>query len=270
VKHTRAVSLVLLVFFLGFQGFLAGQEVGSLTGVVTDKTGAVVPDANVTLLDTRTNASYDTGTNSVGVYNFFRLNPGPGYKLSVTREGFASVTISDIYLGVGTTHTPNVELEIGKVSQTVEVSAAGQVVGLNTTDAVIGNNLDMRAVRSLPIEARESPLALLDFQPGVVDTNSSNDPNGSRTGAVTGARGDQGNVTLDGLDVNDFSTGQAFIAVGDAPHGLGGAIFMGAMRQPFPLCPTEDDVLKITSREVTRGDADARLLTSRNVVATSG
>jgi hypothetical protein len=217
VKNTRAVCLVLLLFFLGFQGFLAGQEVGSLTGVVTDKTGAVVPDANVNLLDTRTNASYDTGTNSVGVYNFFRLNPGPGYKLSVTREGFASVTISDIYLGVGTTHTQNVELEIGKVSQTVEVSAAGQVVGLNTTDAVIGNNLDMRAVRSLPIEARESPLALLDFQPGVVDTNSSNDPNGSRTGAVTGARGDQGNVTLDGLDVNDFSTGQAFSAVGDAP-----------------------------------------------------
>ncbi len=76
----------------------------------------------------------------------------------------------------------------------------------------------MNRVHELPIEARESPTALLDLLPGVVDTNSGNDDNGgSREGAVTGARTDQSNVTLDGLDVNDFSTGQAFATVGDAP-----------------------------------------------------
>src|SRR4029077_2933572 len=68
-----------------------------------------------------------------------------------------------------------------------------------------------------PIIARESPTALLDFQPGVIDTNVRNDDNGSREGAVTGARGDQNNVMLDGLDVNDFATGQAFATVGNAP-----------------------------------------------------
>ena len=92
-------------------------------------------------------------------------------------------------------------------------------VSLDTTDTVIsGSTFDMSRVHELPIEGRESPAALLDLLPGVADTNSGNDDNGgSREGAVTGARTDQSNVTLDGLDVNDFSTGQAFVTVGNAP-----------------------------------------------------
>ena len=213
----RAFFVVVLLFSLAAPALLSAQEVASLTGIVTDKTDAVIPDANVKLEDTRTNSSYEAKTNALGAYTFVKLLPGPGYRLVVTKDGFESLTISNIYIGVGATHTQNAQLELGKVTETVEVNGSGQAISLNTTDTVIGNNIDMRSVHDLPIEARESPLALLDRQAGVVDTNVTNDANGSREGAVTGARGDQGNVTLDGLDINDFATGQAFSAVGDAP-----------------------------------------------------
>jgi len=218
MRKTVFTCVAILWLGLSLPTFLHGQEVASLTGVVSDKTGAVVPDVAVTLVDTRTNTAYQTKTNSVGAYVFPKVPPGPGYKVTFTKDGFTTFEVADIYLAVQTTHTQNAELEIGKITQTVEVSATGQAVSLDTTDTVIGSNFDMNRVHELPIEARESPTALLDLLPGVVDTTSSNDDNGnSREGAVTGARTDQSNVTLDGLDVNDFSTGQAFATVGDAP-----------------------------------------------------
>ena len=217
MKRTLILNLALLSCLVSLPNLLHAQEVASLTGVVADKTGAVIPDVNVKLVDTRTNASYETKTDAVGAYNFTKVPPGPGYKVTFTKDGFETFAVANIYLAVGSTHTQNIQLEIGKVTQVVEVNVQGTAVSLDTTDAVVGSTFDMSRVHELPIEARESPAALLALLPGVVDTSSSNDSNGSRAGAVTGARTDQTNVTLDGLDVNDFATGQAFATVGDAP-----------------------------------------------------
>ena len=197
---------------------LVGQEFASLTGIVTDETGAVVQGASVELLDSRTNKSYKTTTNSVGAYTFVKVAPGPGYKVTVTKEGFQTFTVADVYIAVSSARTLNAALAVGTATQTVEVNAAGQSVSLDTTDATIGNNFDMRQIHDLPIQVRDSPTALLALQPGVVTSNvGGDDDNGSRDGAVTGARSDQGNITLDGLDVNDFGTGQAFATVANAP-----------------------------------------------------
>jgi Carboxypeptidase regulatory-like domain/TonB dependent receptor len=197
---------------------LRAQESASLTGVVTDNSGAVVPDVDVQLVDTKTSTTYETHTNSVGTYTFPSVVPGPGYKIIFTKPGFAKVEVGRVYLAVNAPHTQNAQLEVGTVSQTVEVSGAGQSVTLNTSDATIGNNFDMRSLHELPIQVRDSPAALLTLQPGVATAEATgDDPNSSRQGAVTGARTDQGNVTLDGLDVNDFGTGQAFSTVANAP-----------------------------------------------------
>jgi len=211
-----AVSFVLLMLFLLVPD-LSAQNVASLSGVVTDKSGAVIPEVSVKLLDTKTNESYDTKTNAVGVYTFPRVSPGPGYSIAFAKEGFATLSVSNVYLATDSAHTQNVVLEVGQVTQTVEVSAAEAVVSLDTTDATVGNNFDIRLLHELPVQIRDSPTALLALQPGVTNTASINDPNSSRAGAVTGSRTDQGNVTLDGLDVNDFATGQAFSTVANAP-----------------------------------------------------
>ena len=216
MKRTLLLTLAIFCLMLSLPALLHGQEVASLTGVVTDKTGAVIPDVNVKLVDTKTNATHETKTNSVGAYTFSRILPGPGYKLVFTKEGFDTSEVANVYLAVDATHTQNAQLDVGKVSQVVEVNVQGAAVSLDTTDTSVSTNFDMHMVRELPIQVRDNPAALMTLEPGVTSGVDS-DPNSSRYGAVTGARTDQSNVTLDGLDVNDFGTGEAFVTNGDAP-----------------------------------------------------
>jgi Carboxypeptidase regulatory-like domain len=209
------VALVLLTMLCAVPQ-ISAQNVASLNGVVTDKSGAVVPEVSVRLLDTKTNESYLTKTNELGGYTFPRVAPGPGYSITFTKEGFSALTIANLYLATDSAHTQNAELQVGQVTESVEVNGAGTAVSLDTTDATVGNNFDIRLLHELPIQIRDSPAGLLALQPGVT-TSPLSDPNASRDGAVTGSRTDQGNITLDGLDVNDFATGQAFATVANAP-----------------------------------------------------
>jgi Carboxypeptidase regulatory-like domain len=219
-----ALTRIILAFFvlaimLGMPTFMAAQDAASLTGVVTDASGAVVPDVNVKLVDTKTNTSYEAKTSSVGSYVFHDLLPGPGYQVTFTKDGFDTVTVPKLYLAVNTAHTQNVQLKVGRSSETIEVKGEGSAVSLDTTDAAVGNSFDMNMVHELPVQLRDSPAALLAYQPGVVYTPvlGPDDPNQSRAGSVTGSRTDQSNITLDGLDVNDFAGGFAFTIVGNAP-----------------------------------------------------
>jgi len=205
------------VVMFSLSTFVWGQDVASLTGVVTDTTGAVVSGVDVKLVDTRTNTAYEGKTNSVGAYSFTQLHPGPGYQITFSKPGFDNLKVADMYLAVNATHTQDAQLKVGATTETVEVSGSGSVVSLNTTDTTIGNNFDIREVHDLPVLFRDSIASLLQYQPGVVAASSVDDPNNSRAGAVTGSRIDQGNVTLDGIDVNDFSTGQAFTVTANAP-----------------------------------------------------
>lgn len=192
-----------------------GQEVSGVRGVVSDKSGAAVAGVDVALDHDQSNLHLKTTTNDEGVYQFLRLAPGPGYRLTFSKEGFRKVEISDVYLGVNSTSTRNATVEIGVITQSVEVRATGEQT-IDTTDATIGNVFGTDLLHSLPIQIRESPAVLLQLQPGVVPLTG-NDASGNRSGAVTGARADQGNITIDGIDANDQATGQAFATVGNAP-----------------------------------------------------
>src|SRR5262249_10165943 len=141
--NASRISLIVLTAVLVLAALpsqVAAQDVASLTGVVTDTSGAVIVDATVKLEDTKTNNSYDAKTNAAGSYLFTQLLPGPGYKITVSKEGFDSVVISNLYLAVNTTHTQNAQLRIGKTTETVEVTALGSAVTLNTSDTTIGNS----------------------------------------------------------------------------------------------------------------------------------
>jgi hypothetical protein len=193
------------------------QSVASITGTVSDTSGAAVPGATVTLVDTRTSSSFFGKTASDGSYRISDLPPGPGYALTVKKDGFQVFVINGLYLPVATATTQDVKLELGTLSQKVEVTAEGSVT-LNTTDSTIGHNLDMNSVASLPVEFRDDPSALLRLEVGVVSAQanagnaiSSNiDPNHTRDGAVAGARADQNNIFVDGIDATDFALGEAF------------------------------------------------------------
>ena len=184
---------------------LHAQETSAVTGVVSDTTGAVVVGADVLLENTATSAQYHAKTNTLGSYTIVKVLPGQGYKLTVTMGGFEPAVVSDIYLTVATTRTQNAEMKPAGVKESVAVSAANAEVTLNTTDATIGNNLDVKLLDELPVQLRDTPVSLFNLQPGVADSS------------VTGARTDQSYVSVDGLDVNDISTGQTFLIVANAP-----------------------------------------------------
>jgi hypothetical protein len=189
------------------------QEVSGVTGVVLDKSGLAVGGVAVALDNAKTGLHLETTTNEQGSYQFLRVPPGQGYKLTFAKDGFRKLELSDVALGVETTSTRNATLEVGQVTQTVEVQASAAET-LNTTDASVGNVLDARTLRDLPSLIRETPAALLGLQAGVV-ANSGGSAN--QAGAVTGSRTDQGNVTIDGIDVNDQAGGFSFATVGNAP-----------------------------------------------------
>jgi Carboxypeptidase regulatory-like domain len=204
-----AIALAVLLIVLPARA----QEVSGVTGVVLDKSGAAITGVTVALDSAKTGLHLETTTNEQGGYQFLRVPPGEGYKLTFVKDGFRKLELTDVALGVATTSTRNATLEVGQMTQTVEVQASAAET-LNTTDASIGSVLDVRTLRDLPSLIRETPASLLGLQAGVVANSGGN---ANQSGAVTGSRTDQGNVTIDGIDVNDQAGGFSFATVGNAP-----------------------------------------------------
>ena len=199
-------KLIVLAVVLVFTFQLKAQDFASITGIVTDPTGAVVPGVNVVLQNPSTSVSFKAVTNREGAYTIQNVPPGPGYKITFEAAGFKTAVVTGLYLNVTSTRTQNVKLSVGGAAQTVEVSAAAETVTLDTTDATVGNNFQVQFLNDLPVQDRSNPTALFYQQPGV-----------TLDGAVTGARTDQSNVTVDGLEVNDNATGQFGGIVANAP-----------------------------------------------------
>src|ERR1700735_4746850 len=96
----RLISFFVLAVTLFIPALVVAQNVASMTGVVTDSTGAIVPGADVTLVNTTTGTIYHATTNSSGSYTIPNVTPGPGYKATFSLKGFEPHIISDIYLTV--------------------------------------------------------------------------------------------------------------------------------------------------------------------------
>jgi hypothetical protein len=217
-KVTRLLCCMFAMLVLTSLHVCYGQDVSGMTGEVTDPSGAALSGATVILKNAASGQQYTATTNGQGVYRFSEVPPGQGYTATFSATGFSPVEFHDIYLTVSTIRTQNANLKVGSQSQEVQVTAANGEVTIDTTTATIGNTFDVQQLNNLPVQQRNDPIALFTMQPGVTDT-----------GSVTGARVDQNNVTVDGLDANDFATGNAsqsnsgsgiqtgFIIVGHAP-----------------------------------------------------
>src|SRR5262245_2734862 len=162
-KRLLIMSLLVAVF----PAAVWGQQTSAVTGVVTDATGAVISGSDVKLTDTKTATEQSTKTNEQGVYSFVKVAPGTGYKLTFTAQGFDTVVLANVSLGVGVTETYNAQMTVGQVTNTVTVTSSGEAT-LNTTDASIGNVISTRRLQDLPIQFRNSPAALIGLQPGVI------------------------------------------------------------------------------------------------------
>ena len=193
-----------------------GQNAGSVAGTITDPTSAGILGATVTLTDLANNTSRVGSTNAGGEYGFVQVNPGK-YKVEVTKDGFKAHVEQNVTVLVATPTRLDIRLELGAVNQQVLVESASEPA-INTQDATVGNPFDEKQVKELPFLAR-NVVNLLTLQPGVIFTGQTDtdrlsmgsigelDP---REGAVDGVRGNQTNITVDGIDANDWQNQAAF------------------------------------------------------------
>lgn len=211
-----AIGIALMLCALNFSLLIsyntfAQTGTSSVNGAVTDPQGNVVAGASVTLTNPDKNFTRTQTTNESGTYTFTSIPPDT-YTLEVSAGGFKKVVLSDVRALIAKPTEANVEVEIGDVADTVTISARASEALINTQDATLGNNFESRQITQLPLEARNIT-SLLTLQPGV-----------TREGYVAGARSDQANVTLDGVDINEAQTNRVGSQTGESgSNAVGGS-----------------------------------------------
>lgn len=202
-RSTLALLIVLACSCLAF-----GQS-SSISGTITDPQGNAIAGATITATNNATGTVRTVSSSSDGNYVIQQLAPGT-YRLKVEAKGFASLVKEEVQMLVNTPLTLDLSFkQIGAVTETVTIQGGEST--LNTSDATIGNTFNNFQVRELPLLSR-NVVGLLSLQPGVTAPISNSD-NARRGGYVNGARSDQSNVTLDGIDVNEQQGGAAFFSV---------------------------------------------------------
>src|ERR1035441_9560969 len=159
------IGSIFALLVLGFAHLLLGQAVsGTLLGTVTDSSGAVVPNAKVTIVLTGQSAAYETVTNASGDYTEPNL-PSGTYAVTVLAQGFKKETRANINLATNTTTRVDVNLTAGSTTETIEVTTAPP--DLQTDRADISSTIEQGAIGNLPLSSGNSFQSLLNTVPGM-------------------------------------------------------------------------------------------------------
>jgi carboxypeptidase family protein len=196
-------ALLLTALLLSLVSIAVGQGTASrVTGSVSDEKGAAVPGATVTLTNEATQGSLTTETTDSGNYVFDSVQVGV-YTVSVEKAGFKKFVSNNNTANVNQPATINVTLEVGAVSEVVQVTAAAEAVQTSSSGN-FGNTVEQHTLEALPIVGSRgrNPLNFILFQPGVAP-----DANTGGGVHVHGARDRAFNFTLDGIDINDTTAG---------------------------------------------------------------
>ncbi|HEX7158160.1 MAG TPA: TonB-dependent receptor [Edaphobacter sp.] len=198
-----ASALCLLAITLGTPPTWAQQAAGSITGLVQDAGGAILPDATVTARDIDRGITWTTKTSSAGIYTFPQVSVGH-IAVKVEAKGFATQSRPAFSLVVNQVARVDFTMNVGNVSTTVEVSTEPPLLQSSSTE--ISTLMDKNAVSNLPLATRDTNEFTL-LAPGVVSPNifafhSAQTTFGTGRPYVNGAREQDNNFTLDGMDVN--------------------------------------------------------------------
>jgi hypothetical protein len=212
-KRFFALTVFLLTFFVWPTMSVAQELNATLTGTVTDPSGAVVPGATVLIHNNETNTDIRTvTTDASGNYTVTNL-PAGAYTVSVKAGGFRSFTANNVTLHVAEKRTLNAQLEAGQVTETVTVQETATPI--ETSTAAQAGTITGTQVRELELNNRNFEQLVL-LQPGV--TNGLPDQVGfglsnSTTISVNGARVTSNNWTVDGADINDSGSNGTLLNV---------------------------------------------------------
>jgi hypothetical protein len=205
-------AAVLAAIFMCIVSFLPARQAyaqvagATLSGTVRDSSRAVIPSADVSITDLATGVTRKVTTDTSGLYLAPNLLPG-NYEVSVTAPGFSRELRTGITLTVGAQQLLDITMQVGQVTQTVEVTSEAPMVQL--TSSALTAEVNATTVRELPLNGR-SWTDLTNLQPGVVTAQSHVGDNNRGYGAqvsMSGARPQQNNYRLDGISINDYANG---------------------------------------------------------------
>jgi hypothetical protein len=206
-KSWLTILLTTCVLLFGACSGVAQVDTGTILGTVKDQSGAVIPDARVTITNQGTSEQFTTTTRADGTYIVTPLKIGT-YRISVEHAGFSTAENAAFELNIQQQAVVDFELRAGSTSQTVQVTA--QAALLQTQNAVVGQVIGATTVESMPLNGRDWTM-LATLTPGVTQPQQ-----GARAGnqfAANGTRPAQNDYLLDGIDNNsndvDFLSGEA-------------------------------------------------------------
>lgn len=199
---------VIVAISLSVTGQAYAQVAGAtLTGTVKDPSGGIIPNAQVVITDVATGVTRTVPSNTAGLYIAPNLLPGT-YEVKVSAQGFKTQLEKGITLTVGAQQALDFTMQVGQMTQTVEVTTEAPTVELTSSE--LGATVNSTTVRELPLNGR-SWTDLAELQPGVVAAESHAAVNVNRgygdQVSIAGGRPQQNNYRLDGISINDYSNG---------------------------------------------------------------
>ena len=193
----RVASMLAVLGLFGMVNFTFGQGAsGSLSGVVTDQTGAVIAGATVEANEVSTGQKHTVTTSDNGSYTIPSLAVGI-YNVTATGSGFAPTTVKDLKISVAFNTTQDFSLNPQGASETIVVTSGDAATQLNTTDQQLSTIIEQKKIIDLPLLSRD-PNALILLSPGTVSSNSA-----LGGFSVNGQRERNNNFMVDGIDNND-------------------------------------------------------------------
>jgi hypothetical protein len=201
VRNIRLDRIVLCLLVLSLSTAVWAQlYTSTVTGVITDPTGAVIPNAQARLVDEQKGFAFTAASDSTGRYLFRNVPPG-SYKLSVLAQGFQPQEQAGITVDINQNVAVNVALQVGATSQTVEITAAAPV--LSTQDAVTGQVVDRRFINDLPLVGR-SITDLVVLTPGVTEVDNTCNLCTANNFISNGSRNATSDILMDGVTTTNF------------------------------------------------------------------
>ena len=224
LRASTQVVLAGLLVTVGTGGLKAQTTKGGLVGTVVDATGAVVPNAAVTVTSEGTNLSRDQQTGDSGTFAFNLLDPG-NYTVTAAASGFKKTSVSGIQVAAGADTKNTVTLQPGGASDTVTVNASDEAQ-LQTDSGTVQSTVSNKSVQDLPLNGRNF-IDLVQLQPGVTPGDQNNVqaggfPDDRRQSSSVSANGQSqefNNEQIDGLDNNERE--QGLIAVRPSLDAIG-------------------------------------------------
>jgi hypothetical protein len=214
-RFTFALSMFLICLLIGIATPVSAQPGrGSVSGLVTDSTGAIIPGAKVVLQSQGTGAKLATITSSAGLYSFVSLSPG-SYELTVSAKGFQTVVVNKVSVSLDQVTAQNLSLKVGAVNEVVTVSGSTSLV--EATNSTVGQLISSDTMDRIPLLTRDV-YDLVQLSAGVTPANGT--PNSSSSQSINSITSGRPGIDVSSYTINGAIIGSVYYMVDGSPLGI--------------------------------------------------